>query len=158
MNDVVEKKSRKKIIALITGGAILVGSIAAWAGVRSHWHHGDHMGHAVDHISEELELNDGQRAQLETLGHTLMSFKKTLRSGDEVDIILASVQGSTLDQAALNSLIENKLLTAQAQAPQVINAVAEFYDGLDSSQQSEARDKLEHMAQWVKRHKHDHDE
>ena len=152
-----KKTGRKKIIALVAGSAILIGSIGAWAGVRSHWHHGDHMQHAIDHISEELKLDDAQRGQLENLGTTLVGFKKTLRNGDEVDVILASIQGTSLDQTALNSLIDNKLNTVRAQAPEVITAVAQFYDGLDVQQQTQAREKLEEVASWAKRHRHNHD-
>ncbi|MEM7207835.1 MAG: Spy/CpxP family protein refolding chaperone [Pseudomonadota bacterium] len=153
MNDVVQKKSRKKLIAVIAGGAVLVGSIAAYAGARSHWHHGKHMDHAVDHISQELELDDTQRTQLESLGKTLMEFKRVMRDGTEANVILASVQGTTLDQTTLNGLIESKLDAARAQTPQLVNAMANFYDGLNTEQQAEARARLERAAQWMEHRK-----
>ena len=159
MNDVVEKKSRKKIVAYVVGGVVLAGSVAAWAGAKSFHRHGHFTEHAVDHISEELELNDGQRAQLEEFGATLMNFKRTMRNGDEVDIILASVQGGALDQQALNALIESKLDTARAQSPTLVASAASFFDGLDTEQQAKARSRLAEMAEWAskKRRGHDHE-
>ena len=157
MNDVIKKNSRKKQITLIASGVILIGSIAAYAGSKSHWHHGDRMAHMIEHISKDLSLNDVQSSQLDILDKALHQAKRALRGGDDIDIVLASIQGQSLDQSALNALIETKLDTTQAQAPQLIVAIANFYDGLNAEQQMQARDKLESLAERIRAHRHDHD-
>ncbi len=146
MNDVVKKISRKKKFAIIAGGVILVGTLAAYAGVKSAWH-GDHMKYMVDHVSGELDLDDSQRAQLESLGTQLTETRSAMRSGEEISSILASVDGASLDQSALNALITDKLDTARSQAPLIITSLAEFYDGLNADQQARTREKLQDMAE-----------
>ncbi len=156
MNDVVKKNSRKKKIAIIAGGVILVGTLAAYAGVRNAWH-GDHMKHMVDHVSDDLNLGDGQRAQLESLSARLIETRRAMRSGDEISSILASVEGTSLDQAALNALITGKLDTARAQAPKIIASLADFYNGLDADQQARTREKLQDMSEHWQSHRRGHE-
>ncbi len=146
MNDVGNKISRTKKFAIIAGGVILIGTLAAYAGVRNAWH-GDHMKYMVDHVSGELDLDDSQRAQLESLGTQLTETRSAMRSGEEISSILASVDGASLDQSALNALITDKLDTARSQAPLIITSLAEFYDGLNADQQARTREKLQDMAE-----------
>ena len=155
MNDVVKKISRKKKFAIIAGGVILVGTLAAYAGIRNAWH-GDHMKYMVDHVSDELDLDDSQRAQLESLGTQLTETKSAMRSGREISSVLASVDGASLDQAALNTLITDKIDTARLQAPRIIASLAEFYDGLNADQQARTREKLQDMAEHWGSHRRGH--
>jgi protein CpxP len=156
MNDVVKKISRKKKFAIIAGGVILVGTLAAYAGAKNSWH-GDHMKYMVDHVSDELDLDDSQRAQLESLSTQLTETRSAMRSGEEISSILASVDGTSMDQAALNALITDKIETARSQAPQIIASLAEFYDGLNAEQQAHTRDKLQDMSEHWGSHRRGHE-
>ena len=157
MNDVVKKTSRKTKIAVIAGAVILAGSIAAVAGGKAAWRHGAHMEHMIEHVSEDLNLDSAQTAQLEALGNTLLEVKKGMRDGNELQSVIASIQGQTLDQTALNALVDSKVNHVREQAPVVITAMANFYDGLNAEQQKEARAKIEKLANRIKSHRHGHD-
>ena len=148
MNDVVKKRSRSKKIAIIVGGVILVGALAhTWAGDRSHWQNGHRMNYMVEHVGNNLDLDDGQRAQLESLSNTLMDTKRAMHNGNEHALFLASIEGVTLNQFELNALITNKLDMARAQTPQIIASLAEFYDSLTPEQQQQVRERLAKMAE-----------
>jgi len=158
MNDVVKKRSRGRKVAIIVGGVILVGALAhTWAGDRSHWQNGNQMRHAVEHVGNNLDLDDGQRAQLESFSDTLMEAKRAMHNGNEPALFLASIEGETLNQFELNTLITNKLDMARVQTPQIVASLAEFYDSLTPEQQQQAREKLAKMAEHRNSHRQLHD-
>ncbi len=157
MNDVNNKMPRNKKITLIVGGVILLGSLAAFAGGKAYRHHGGHGSYMLEHVSDDLKLDNAQRAQLESLGSALIQAKQTLRNGDALTSVLASIQGEALDQSALTALVDNKLNAARQQSPQIISALAGFYDSLNYEQQQQARAKLERIATRIKSHGHDDD-
>ena len=158
MNDVVKKRSRGKKVALIVGGVILVGALAhTWAGDRSHWQNGDRMNHMVERVGNNLDLDDGQRARLESLSNTLMESRRAIHDGYEHALILASIEGETLNQSELSTLITNKLDAARLQTPQIVASLAEFYDSLTPEQQQQAREKLARMAEHRNSRHQQHD-
>lgn len=157
-NQPAPRKSRGKRIALITGGILLIGAVAAGAGVSGHCRNGDHMGRAIDRVSDELELNAEQRQKLEELGAVMKQARQSMKDGTGIETVLGSVKGASLDREALSAMVNEKLDRARAQAPQVIAALGNFYDGLDASQQAEAREKLRWMADKVESRGHHDDD
>ncbi|MGB1110468.1 MAG: Spy/CpxP family protein refolding chaperone [Gammaproteobacteria bacterium] len=150
------KKSRKGRIALIVGGVLLAGAVAAGASASRYCEKGDRMERAMDRISHELELNADQRQKLEELGAVLKEARTTMRDGGGIQAVMTSVKGSSLDRDALNEMANNKIAAAQAQAPKVIAALGDFYDGLDAEQQAEAREKLSWMADKMQHRREGH--
>jgi len=151
MSNVKKKHSRTRTIAIFAGGAILAGALVAYAGGRMGWQHGAHMNHMIDHVSDDLNLDESQRAQLDSLGNTMMEARQSMRNGDELATVLVSLQGQSLNRAALQSFINTKLDAARAQVPLIIASLADFYDGLNTEQQAQAREHLEQMAEHLHR-------
>lgn len=122
--------------------------------VHAHRRHAHHGGHHHPHhggdetsfadrlaakLSRRLDLNDDQQARLQTLLLALRQQRQALRREALFQDITGLLAGSTLDRAATRQLVDERLATAQAAVPALIDALADFYDALDAEQQQALR-------------------
>lgn len=107
-------------------------------------HHGDDRAssfadHLAAKLSHRLDLGDEQQARLETLLSALQQQRQALRRDALFQDITGLLAGATLDRAATRQLVDERLATAQAAVPALIDALADFYDALDAEQQQALR-------------------
>ncbi len=139
----------KKTLAGVFGATIVLGGLTACAGHR----HGEMgpekiaeiRGKVVNRVSSKLDLNDAQKLKLNSLADTLQAqraaFKgKTPDPRAEVQSIVA---GATFDRARAQALMEEKTRAVQTASPEVIAAMADFYDSLNPAQQQKVRDMMD---------------
>ncbi len=144
------KKTNKIIIAVISG-FILITGMSACSHFRDPQARADYV---VEKISSKLDLNEAQALQLSQLKDEVMDLRQTLRN--DRDAVLAEVDEifaqSTLDQQRVNQLLQKKIDTVNSRAPQIINALAIFYDGLNVDQQNMIREEIQshkdHSHHW----------
>ncbi|MGH6645765.1 Spy/CpxP family protein refolding chaperone [Aquabacterium sp.] len=108
-----------------------------------HHRHEDGASSFADHLagklSHRLDLNGEQQAKLETLLSAVQQQRQALRREALFEDITGLLAGSTLDRAATRQLVDERLATAQAAVPALVDALADFYDTLDAEQQQALR-------------------
>ena len=140
----------KRTLIGLAAVTTLFGGIAAWA----HSHHG-HGWRAmseqdaaqmktrlVDRVGSKLDLDAAQKAKLGVLADKLREQRNALVEGSadpraELQGLLA---GTTFDRAKAKALIDAKVAAVNTKSPEVVAAMADFYDSLKPEQQAKVRD------------------
>ena len=99
----------------------------------------------VEKISNKLDLDANQKQKLGALADQIIASRTAFRGdganprAEFADVIA----GEKFDRAAAQVLLEKKSQAMQGNAPQTIDALANFYDSLNPEQQKVVREKLE---------------
>lgn len=139
----------KKTLAGVFGATIVLGGLTACAGHR----HGEMgpekiaeiRGKVVNRVSSKLDLNDAQKLKLNALADTLQAQRAAFKgkTPDPRAEVQAIVAGATFDRARAQALMEEKTRAVQTASPEVIAAMADFYDSLNPAQQQKVRDMMD---------------
>jgi Spy/CpxP family protein refolding chaperone len=107
----------------------------------------------VDKAAGKLDLNADQKKRLATLGDKLYEQRTALigQTKDPRAEMKALVAGATFDKARAQTLITEKTTALQTKSPEVIAALADFYDSLNAAQQQKVRDYMEGRSHWFRR-------
>ncbi len=149
----------KRTLVGVFGASILFGGLAAC----SHRPYGGHGWQAmseedaakmkakvVDRIGGKLELDEAQKAKLAVVADKLREQRNALVAGGDPRAEFAAViAGTTFDRAKAKTLVDAKTGAIQSKSPEVIAAMADFYDSLKPEQQAKVR---EFMAKRGGRH------
>ncbi|WP_010465699.1 Spy/CpxP family protein refolding chaperone [Acidovorax radicis] len=149
----------KKTLAGIFGVSIAVGGLTACS--SGHHHHGpmsaekmaEVRGKVVERVSSKLDLNDAQKLKLNVLADK-MEAQRTAFIGKAADPraeMQAIVAGATFDRVRAQTLLEEKTRAVQANSPEVISALADFYDSLNPDQQQKVRELMQRRKGWMAR-------
>ncbi|MBT9506480.1 Spy/CpxP family protein refolding chaperone [Rhodoferax sp.] len=150
----------KRTLFGLLGATILVGGLSACG----HRHHGwganmsaeesaQYRSKMVDRVASKLDLNVDQKARLTVLGNKLHDQRIALmgQTKDPRAEMKALVAGDKFDKARAQTLVTEKTTALQAKSPEVIAALADFYDSLNPAQQQKVRDFMEHRGRWFSR-------
>lgn len=141
----------KKSLIGFASVTVLLGGLTACGG---RGHHGEGWSaervsevraKVVDKISGKLALDQAQKQKLGVLADQIIASRSAFR-GDTADPradFKALIAGEKFDRAAAQTMLEKKTEAIQGNAPQTINALADFYDSLNPEQQKQVREKLE---------------
>ncbi len=144
------KRWLKRTLIGLAAATTLFGGLAAWA----HNHHG-HGWRAmteedaarmkervVDKVAGRLELDATQKARLGVLADKLREQRNALVAGsaDPRAELQAMIAGPGFDRARATALINGKLAAINAKSPEVVTAMADFYDSLRPDQQARLRE------------------
>lgn len=112
-----------------------------------------HRSKMVERVSGKLDLNADQKQRLTVLADKLHEQRVALmgQTTNPRAEISALVAGDKFDKARAQALVTEKTTALQAKSPEVIAALAEFYDSLDPAQQQKVRDFMAHRGGWFKR-------
>ncbi len=140
----------KRSLIALTSVTVVLGGLTA-CGAR-----GDHArgwsderitevrGKAIEKISGKLDLNADQKAKLAVLADQMIASRKAFRGNtDPRTDLQALVAGDKFDRSKAQQLLDQKLLAAQGNGPQMLAAFGDFYDSLNPEQQKQVREKLE---------------
>lgn len=151
------KTGIKRFVLGVAAAAVLVGGMAACGGMRgpgpwghSHWGSSwseadaaEHRAKMVKRVSKKLDLNAEQKVKLEALADAMGEQRKALRGeGDPRAEPNAVIAGNTFDRDKAQRLVDQKISAVQAQSPNVLDKMAEFYDSLNPEQQQKVRDQM----------------
>ena len=140
----------KRTLIGIAGASVLFGGIAACS-------HRPHFGwqpmseedaahlktRMIDRIGARLELDDAQKARLGLVADRLREQRNAfVGSGDARAELLAVVAGPSFDRERARSFVDGRTAAIQAHAPELLAALADFYDGLSPEQQEKVRDSM----------------
>jgi len=149
----------KRTVFGLLGATILVGGLTACSrhhefgtqmSVEQYTQMRDKM---VNRAASKLDLNDDQKKRLATLGDKLYEQRTALigQTKDPRAEMKALVAGAKFDSARAQALVTEKTTALQAKSPEVIAALADFYDSLNPEQQQKVRGYLEGRGRWFHR-------
>ena len=107
----------------------------------------------VDKAASKLDLTDDQKKRLAALGDKIYE-QRTAFIGQTKDPraeMKALVAGEKFDAARAQAIITDKTTVLQTKSPEVIAALAEFYNTLTPVQQQKVRDYMEGHGRWFGR-------
>lgn len=149
----------KRSLTAFAGIAVVIGGLTACA--RDAHEHGpmdparmtEMRAKVVQRVTRELDLTAEQQQKLNGLADKLQAQHVALMSpstNPRADL-QALVAGEKFDRARALGLLDEKTRAVQAQGPQVIAALADFYDSLNAKQQAEVREHLGERKRWFSR-------
>ena len=150
------KRFIKRTLLGLLGGALIIGSLGACSH-RPGWAEGgapspEMRARMIDKVSARLALDEAQKQKLGVLADKLAAQRASLRgstaAGEPRAMLLGLVAGSTLDQAGAKKLIDEKTAAIQSGSPEVITAMADFFDNLRPEQQQKVREFMERGRRW----------
>jgi Spy/CpxP family protein refolding chaperone len=143
----------KRSLITLFGATLLAGGLTA-CGHRLHSPMSDEKVaefrvKMIDRAAKELELNEAQKAKLGVLADKLREQRLALMgTGDPRAQVQALVAGAQFDKAQAQALVDEKTAGLRAKSPEVITAMADFYDSLNPTQQQKVRDFMQRRRGW----------
>jgi periplasmic protein CpxP/Spy len=149
----------KRTLIGLFGASIVVGGLSA-CGQRHHGYgHGAAMSEEdaskfkarmVERVGKELELNEQQKQRLALVGERMREQRQALigSTTDPRAEMQALVAGAQFDRARAQALIEEKTNAIRGKSPELLTALAEFYDSLNPAQQQKVRDFMQRRRGW----------
>lgn len=111
-----------------------------------------HRAHVVERVASRLDLHGAQKAKLAVLVEKLQAQRSALAGQpDPRAQFQALVAGDKFDRAGAQALLHKAAGALEARSPEVIAALADFYDSLDARQQARVREFLQHRRGWWRR-------
>jgi Spy/CpxP family protein refolding chaperone len=107
----------------------------------------------VDRAADKLQLNAEQKPLLAQLLDQMAALRDamTAQTTDMRAELRSWMTGSRFDAARAQGLINDKTHTLQSNSPQVVAALAAFFDSLNPSQQQKVRDRMDGPRGWFRR-------
>ena len=151
------KRHLKRTLLGLFGITVVVGSLSACG----HRHHeygtqlsAEEYAHkrdkVVNKVADKLDLSEDQKKRLAVLGDTLYAQRSALvgQTKDPRAEMKALVAGDKFDAARAQALVNEKTAALNAKSPEVIAALADFYNSLNAAQQQKVRDYLDGRGRW----------
>lgn len=153
------RRNIKRTLIGIFGVTLLVGGLTA-CGHRPHDYgasmtaeqYAQKRDKMVDRVASKLDLNEDQKKRLTNLGDKLYEQRTALvgQTKDPRAEMKALVAGDKFDTARAQTLINDKTAALQTKSPEVIAALADFYNSLNPAQQQKVRDYMEGRGRWFR--------
>lgn len=154
------KRNLRRALFGVFGATLVVGSLSACGHHEDRWganmtpeQYTQRRDKMVDRAASKLDLNDQQKQLLAVVGDKLFEQRKALigQTTDPRAEIKALVAGPKFDAAKAQALINDKTTALQTKSPEVVTALAAFYDSLNPTQQQKVRDFMEGRHGWFHR-------
>jgi protein CpxP len=128
-------------VSVLAGGLAACGHRTPHQGPASPEKVAEWRGKAIERVSRKLDLSAEQRQKLELLADKLVAQRTALigQTANPRAEIQALVAGERFDRARAQALLDDKTRALQQSTPEVISALADFYDSLQPAQQAEVR-------------------
>lgn len=141
----------KRTLIGVVGAAALLGTFAAFSNHAHHrygWHAMSEEDAAkfkarmVEKVGARLDLDAAQKARLGALGDKLREQRNAFVGGalDPRAELRSIIAGPTFDRNKAQVLVQAKTQAVQVKSPEVIAAMADFYDSLKPDQQAKVRE------------------
>ena len=128
---------------------VLISSLGLFSGCRrsSHAYKAEFM---VDYISETLDLDDSQKAQLNQIKNELMAKVRQMRAGKDsmFEELVAQLRSEEIDQARVKALIAERRAQMDEFVDLLVVRLAEFHKTLTQEQKDTLVAKIETFRIW----------
>jgi Spy/CpxP family protein refolding chaperone len=150
----------KRSLFGLFGATLLVGGLSACG------HHGHHYGASMsaeeqvqfrgkmmERVAGKLDLNAEQKQRLGVLADKLQEQRNALvgKGVDPRAEVQALVAGDKFDRARAQAWVTEKTAALNSKSPEVITAMADFFDGLNATQQTKVREAMQGCHGWWRR-------
>ena len=129
--------------------AMLIVSLGLFAGCRrsAHDHKAEFM---VDYISETLDLDDSQKADLDQIKDELTAKARQMRAGKDsmFEELVAQLRSEEIDQARVKAMIAERRAQMDAIIDLMVVRLAEFHKTLRPEQKEKLVAKIETFKKW----------
>lgn len=150
----------KRSLFGLFGATLLVGGLSA-CGHHSHGY-GASMsaedqvqfrGKMMERVASKLDLNAEQKQRLGVLADKLQEQRTALvgKGADPRAEVQALVAGDKFDRARAQAWVAEKTAALNSKSPEVIVAMADFFDGLNATQQTKVREAMQGRHGWWRR-------
>lgn len=149
---------RKTLIGVF-GASIVLGGLSA-CGTRDHHARAplsaeqlaEKRGKVIARVSDRLDLDEAQKQRLNVLADKLLAQRAALigQTTNPRAELQALVKGEKFDRTRAQLLLEEKTRAVTLHSPEVVSALADFYDSLRPEQQQKVRDMTERRG-WFRR-------
>ena len=146
----------KKVVFFVMG-VFAAGASAVYAFGGHHHDPQEKAGYIVHKITKKLDLTDAQQEKLNIAKDAALAMHQAMHNErlNMAQDIQTLFSGSTLDQQLILNHINQKTVSVREQAPEVVAALAGFYDSLDAQQQEKIRTKVNKKLRHMKKHGYD---
>ena len=150
----------KRTLFGLLGATVLVGGLSAcghhrdsWSATMSPEAYAQKRDKMVERVADKLDLTEDQKKRLTVLGDKVFEQRRALigQTTDPRAELKALVAADKFDRNRAQGLITEKTNALQSKSPEVLNALADFYDSLNATQQQKVRDYLEGRHRWFGR-------
>lgn len=150
----------KRSLFGLFGATLLVGGLTA-CGHHSHSYSANmsaedqaqFRGKMMERVAGKLDLNAEQKQRLGVLADKLQEQRSALvaKGVDPRAEVRALVAGDKFDRARAQALVTEKTAALNSKSPEVIAAMADFFDGLNAAQQTKVREAMQGRHGWWRR-------
>jgi periplasmic protein CpxP/Spy len=138
---------KKGLFILLAG--ILISGLGLITGCRrsAHDHKAEFM---VDYISETLDLDDSQKAELNQIKNELVAKARQMQAGRDsmFEELVAQLRSEEVDQARVKALIAERRAQMDEFIDLVVVRLAEFHKTLTQEQKDKLVAKIETFKKW----------
>jgi Spy/CpxP family protein refolding chaperone len=138
---------KKGLYILLIG--MLISGVALFTGCRRH-SHGHKAEFMVDYISEALDLNESQQAQLDQIKDELMAKAKGMHADKESlhEELVTQLRSEEIDQVRVKAVIAEHREKMDEIIDLVVVRLAEFHKTLTAEQKEKLIAKIETFKKW----------
>ena len=138
---------KKGLYILLIG--MLISGVALFSGCRRH-SHGHKAEFMVDYISETLDLNESQQAQLDQIKDELMEKAQQMHADKESmhAELVAQLRSEEIDQMRVKAVIAEHRAQMDEILDLVVLRLSEFHKTLTSEQKEKLIAKIETFKKW----------
>ena len=138
---------KKGLYILLIGMLISGGALFSGCRRHSHAHKAEFM---VDYISETLDLNESQQAQLDQIKDELMTKAQQMHADKESmhEELVAQLRSEEIDQVRVKALITEHRAKMDEIIDLVVVRLAEFHKTLTPEQKEKLIAKIETFKKW----------
>jgi len=136
----------KKLIVITTAAALGLGALtigaSAWA--KNKRGGGERM---ANRVTEMLSLDEGQVEAFKSLQLEVQETRDLMQAGrgNLMNAMSEFIADDTFDQEQALATINERVAAFQSNAPDLVNAAAIFFDGLNAEQKAQLTEKMEKM-------------
>ncbi|HRQ04256.1 MAG TPA: Spy/CpxP family protein refolding chaperone [Ottowia sp.] len=148
----------KRTLIGVATAAIVLGGLSAcshrmhrggWGGDVTPGQSAEWRGRMVERVAGKLDLNAEQKAKLNALANTMQAQRQALRGSTDPRAEMQSlVAGEKFDRAKAQALVQQKTEAMRSGSPEMIGALADFYDSLNPAQQQQVREFMAKRRGW----------
>jgi len=137
----------KGLYILLIG--MLISGVTLFSGCRRH-SHGHKAEFMVDYISETLDLNESQQAQLDQIKDELMAKARQMHADKESmhAELVAQLRSEEIDQVRVKAVIAEHRAQMDEIVDLIVVRLAEFHKTLTPEQKEKLISKIETFKKW----------